>query len=129
MGRKDTPDAGGLTPTCDGRKSWCIGNVLVAVRNAFADRDAGGRGNQTFDLRTTMHTVTAIEAAMLDLLGQFLGVPVAALLGDGQQRTEVPVLGYLFYVGDRNRTDLPYGSEPDAGGFPLQSNSCAVYRP
>ena len=90
-------------------------NVLLAVRNAFADRDAGGRGNQTFDLRTTVHTVTAIEAAMLDLLGQFLGVPVAALLGDGQQRTEVPVLGYLFYVGDRNRTDLPYGSEPDAG--------------
>ncbi len=90
-------------------------NVLLAVRNAFADRDSGGRGNQTFDLRTTIHTVTAIEAAMLDLLGQFLGVPVAALLGEGQQRAEVPVLGYLFYVGGRSRTDLPYRSEPEAG--------------
>ena len=89
-------------------------NVLLAVRNAFAERDAAGRGNQTFDLRTTIHVVTAIEAAMLDLLGQFLRVPVAALLGDGQQRTEVPVLGYLFYVGDRKRTDLPYKSEPGA---------------
>ena len=89
-------------------------NVLLAVRNAFADRDAGGRGIQTFDLRTTIHAVTAIEAAMLDLLGQFLGVPVAALLGEGQQRTEVPVLGYLFYVGDRRRTDLPYRTEPEA---------------
>jgi glucarate dehydratase len=24
------------------------------------------------------------------------------------------VLGYLFYIGDRNKTDLPYPSEPDA---------------
>jgi glucarate dehydratase len=52
--------------------------------------------------------VTAIESAMLDLLGKHLGVPVAELLGDGQQRAEVPVLGYLFFVGDRTKTDLPY---------------------
>jgi glucarate dehydratase len=58
--------------------------------------------------------VTAVESALLDLLGQFLGVPVAALLGDGQQRESVAMLGYLFYVGDRARTDLPYRSEPDA---------------
>jgi glucarate dehydratase len=89
-------------------------NVLNSVRRQFADRDAGGRGLQTFDLRTTIHAVTAIEAAMLDLLGQFLGVPVAALLGDGQQRESVEVLGYLFYVGDRGRTDLPYRDESAA---------------
>jgi len=89
-------------------------NVLGAVRRQFADRDRGGRGAQTFDQRTTIHAVTALEAALLDLLGQFLGVPVAALLGDGIQRTEVPVLGYLFYVGDRTRTGLDYPSEPDA---------------
>ena len=81
----------------------------------FADRDAGGRGQQTFDLRTTIHAVTAIESALLDLLGQHLGVPVAALLGEGQQRDAVEMLGYLFYVGDRAKTDLPYASEPDAG--------------
>jgi glucarate dehydratase len=57
--------------------------------------------------------VTAVESALLDLLGQHLQVPVAALLGDGQQRDKVDVLGYLFYVGDRSRTDLPYRSEPD----------------
>ena len=89
-------------------------NILLAVRNQFADRDAAGRGQQTFDLRITIHAVTALEAALLDLLGQFLNVPVAALLGDGQQRDAVEMLGYLFYVGDRNRTDLPYRSEPDA---------------
>ncbi|ACS84653.1 glucarate dehydratase [Musicola paradisiaca] len=88
-------------------------NVMTAVRNQFADRDASGRGLQTFDLRTTIHVVTGIEAAMLDLLGQFLNVPVAALLGDGQQRDAVEMLGYLFYIGDRNKTDLPYQSQPD----------------
>src|SRR4029077_9124962 len=58
--------------------------------------------------------VTAIEAALLDLLGHSLGVPVAALLGEGQQRNAVETLGYLFYIGDRNKTDLPYLSEPHA---------------
>src|SRR6185312_3045793 len=89
-------------------------NVLGEVGRRFADRDSGGRGLQTFDLRTTVHVQAALECALLDLLGQHLGVPVAALLGEGQQRDAVQVLGYLFFVGDRTRTDLPYASEPDA---------------
>jgi len=52
---------------------------------------------------------------LLDLLGQFLGVPVAALLGEGQQRTSVAVLGYLFFVGDRRKTDLPYKEQRNDG--------------
>jgi glucarate dehydratase len=90
-------------------------NILNAMRTTFADRDLGGRGQQTFDLRTTIHAVTAVESALLDLLGQFMNVPVAALLGEGQQRDAVEMLGYLFYVGDRNKTPLAYRSEPDAG--------------
>ena len=88
--------------------------VLQQVQKTFADRDSGGRGLQTFDLRTTIHAVAAIESAFLDLLGQHLGVPVAALLGEGQQRESVEMLGYLFFVGDRRKTNLPYASEPDA---------------
>jgi glucarate dehydratase len=82
--------------------------ILNAMRMKFSDRDVGGRGLQTFDLRVAIHAVTAVESALLDLLGQFLDVPVAALLGDGVQRTSVPVLGYLFYIGDRKKTNLPY---------------------
>ena len=36
-----------------------------------------------------VHALTAIETAFLDLLGKHLHVPVAALLGDGQQREKV----------------------------------------
>ncbi len=90
-------------------------SILQKVRRQFADRDAGGRGLQTFDLRTTIHAVTAIESALLDLLGQHLEVPVAALLGEGQQREAVEILGYLFFIGDRAKTDLPYAAEPQAG--------------
>jgi glucarate dehydratase len=89
-------------------------NILQSIRTTFAERDAGGRGAQTFDLRTTVHAVTAIECALLDLLGQHLGVPLADLLGEGRQRDSVEVLGYLFFIGDRTATDLPYASEPDA---------------
>ncbi|UIL53254.1 glucarate dehydratase [Pantoea agglomerans] len=95
-------------------------NILSLVRTTFADRDASGRGMQTFDLRTTIHVVTGIEAAMLDLLGQHLGVNVATLLGDGQQRDRVEMLGYLFYVGDRRKTSLPYQSQ--------ESDPCDWYR-
>ena len=82
--------------------------LLQDVQHRFADRDSGGRGQQTFDLRTTIHAVTAIESALLDLLGQHLSVPVAALLGEGQQRDAVEMLGYLFFIGDKRKTDLPY---------------------
>ncbi len=94
-----------------------IGNVqavLNRMQKTFADRDSGGRGLQTFDLRTTVHAVTAVESALLDLLGQELNLPVAALLGEGQQRSSVEMLGYLFFVGDRTKTDLPYRTEHDA---------------
>ncbi|AOS78475.1 MULTISPECIES: glucarate dehydratase [Hydrogenophaga] len=90
--------------------------VLRELQTRFADRDSGGRGQQTFDLRTAIHAVTAVESALLDLLGQHLEVPVAALLGEGQQRESVEMLGYLFFVGDRTKTPLPYAdpaSEPD----------------
>lgn len=72
------------------------------------------RGQQTFDLRTGVHVVTAIEAPLLDLLGKYLDVPAAALMGDGVQRERVRFLSCLFYVGDRKKADLPYAEEPDS---------------
>jgi len=100
-------------------------HLLQAVHKTFADRDSGGRGLQTFDLRTTIHAVTAVESALLDLLGQHLDVPVAALLGEGQQRDAVEMLGYLFFVGDRTKTALPYATNPQADGAWF---SCATKR-
>ncbi|MFW7343219.1 glucarate dehydratase [Pollutimonas sp. H1-120] len=109
--RKTLEDAAELAV---GKPIGAYNAVLTAMRERFADRDSGGRGKQTFDLRVAIHAVAAVESALLDLLGQYLGVPVAALLGEGQQREAVQMLGYLFYVGDRRKTDLPYRSEPDA---------------
>jgi len=91
-----------------GRRLGDWNAILLQVGKTFADRDAGGRGLQTFDLRTTVHVQAALECALLDLLGQHLEVPVCALLGEGQQRDKVEMLGYLFYIGDRKKTSLPY---------------------
>lgn len=117
----EVPGGDKIRQTLDDARKLVVGQsiggyhrILNNVRTRFADRDAAGRGLQTFDLRITIHAVTALEAALLDLLGQHLGVPVAELLGEGQQRDAVEMLGYLFYIGDRRRTDLPYRSEPDA---------------
>ena len=114
----EVPGGERIRQTLDDTREWVVGQslgqvqaLLQRIQAQFADRDAGGRGQQTFDLRTTIHAVTAVEAALLDLLGQHLGVPVAALLGEGQQREAVEMLGYLFYVGDRRKTGMPYASD------------------
>lgn len=100
-------------PLIKDRKIGLYNSVLNEIRTRYSSEDNQGRGLQTFDQRVMIHAVTAVEAAMLDLLGQHLDVPVAALLGDGQQRSEIDVLGYLFYIGDRNKTDLPYQRSKD----------------
>lgn len=121
VGVGEVPGGEGIRKTLEDARSILVGQpvgnynaLLNQVRRAFADRDSGGRGLQTFDLRITIHAVTALESALLDLLGQHLGVPVAALLGEGQQRDAVEMLGYLFFVGDKDKTDLGYRDERDA---------------
>ncbi|KOG19113.1 enolase C-terminal domain-like protein [Streptomyces viridochromogenes] len=113
-GEKITQTLRDAEPLVVGARVGDYKRILRTIEATFADRDSGGRGAQTFDLRTTVHAVTAVESALLDLLGQHLEVPVAALLGDGQQRDAVRVLGYLFYVGDPDRTDLDYVRDPDS---------------
>ncbi|GGJ72098.1 glucarate dehydratase [Virgibacillus salexigens] len=115
VGVGEVPGGKGIRKTLKDTEKLVIGssignynNLLKKVKESFAERDVYGRGEQTFDLRITIHAVTALEAALLDLLGKHLNVPVAALLGEGQQRDKVKMLGYLFYIGDRNKTDLPY---------------------
>ena len=117
----EVPGGEKIRQTLEDARTLVVGQAIGAhqglldrIQRAFADRDSGGRGLQTFDLRTTIHAVTAIESALLDLLGQHLDVPVAALLGEGQQRDAVEMLGYLFYVGDRRRTGLAYAHDPGA---------------
>ncbi|HST81322.1 MAG TPA: enolase C-terminal domain-like protein [Kineosporiaceae bacterium] len=116
LGVGEVPGGTKITTTLQDCRAIVVGasianyrEILNRIRIEFADRDAGGRGLQTFDLRTTIHAVTAVESAFLDLLGKFLELPVAALLSsDGQQRDSVRMLGYLFYIGDRHKTDLDY---------------------
>jgi glucarate dehydratase len=110
------------TPLVVGRESRDFDAVLNAVQERFGDQDAAGRGQQTFDLRVAIHAMTAIESALLDLLGQSLEVPLAALLEQGVQRASVPVLGYLFYVGDSRKTNLDYrrAGESASGWFRLR---------
>src|SRR5512133_2560873 len=58
--RKTIEDAHGLVV---GKALGDHQTVLQEMQRQFAGRDAGGRGLQTFDLRTTIHAVTAVECA------------------------------------------------------------------
>ena len=116
--REDPPDAGRRA------RPLVVGQAIGAYNerarrraaSSFADRDAGGRGLQTFDLRTTIHVRRRSNAPLLDLLGQFLGVPVAALLGEGQQRDIGRDAG-LPVLRRRPQEDrlCPIVSEPERG--------------
>jgi glucarate dehydratase len=114
----EVPGGPAITSTLSAARELVVGArvgdhdvVLRAVGERFGEWDAVGRGRQTFDQRVTVHVRAAIETALLDLLGQLLGLPLAALLGDGRQRTWVPALGYLFFVGDAASTGLDYRDE------------------
>ena len=74
-------------------------------------------------LQISQHTgETVLPVADLRLLAQgghdILEVKArrCELLGEGQQRSSVPILGYLFFVGDRTRTNLPYVNPEDETG-------------
>ena len=108
-------------PLVVGTRLGRYNRTLNGIRDAIANKNVSGQQYQVtseaeaqvlkqpheINLRLE-NVVTAVEAALLDLLGQHLGVPVCELLGTGQQRDSVPMLAYLFYIGDRNRTDLAY---------------------
>ena len=113
-GEKITAALNQVKPIVVGSKLSSYKQTLLQVKEALGDQESDVRGQQTFDLRTGIHVVTAVEAPLLDLLGKFLEVPVASLLGDGQMRDKVKVLGYLFYVADPDKTDLPYLREKDS---------------
>jgi len=122
MGVGEVPGGQKITTALEECRNMVVGTsigeykdtLLMIKKYLEAKGEKDVRGAQTFDSRTGVHVVTAVEAPLLDLLGKYLNVPVASLLGEGKQRDKVRVLGYLFYVGDRNKTDLPYASEPDS---------------
>ena len=104
----------------------CYNSTLNRIRRTFACGRAAHQATvhkvtsdaearvlaQPHEINLRMdNVITGVEAALLDLLGQHLGVPVCELLGTGKQRDAVRMLSYLFYVGDRRKTDLPYGDE------------------
>ncbi|WP_416190316.1 enolase C-terminal domain-like protein [Neisseria sp. CCUG17229] len=101
-------------PHVEGRPISILNRIVNDMHNGYLndDYETFGKGAWTFELR--VNAVAALEAALLDLMGQFLNVPVAELLAGGQQRDEVTVLGYLFYIGDDKITDLPY-QQPRSG--------------
>ena len=70
-------------------------------------------GLQTFDLRTTIHVVTGIEAAMLDLLGQHLGVNVASCWATANSAAKWKCSATCSLSATTNSTPLPYQSQPD----------------
>ena len=79
-----------------GRYRAILGAIHRGGKKAEGD---DGEGIQTLDISKLKFVVKAewaIECALLDLLGQHLGVPVCELLAEGKQRDKVEVLGYLF---------------------------------
>ena len=96
-----------MKPLVEGQQVSRYRKVLQQIHR-LADPAAQdtGEGIQTLDISRLKYVVKsewAVECAMMDLFGQFLGVPMCELLGEGQQRKEVEMLGYLFYVSDKSR--------------------------
>lgn len=115
QGVGEAPGGETIRQTLESFRDLVVGKSLGQLKNTVyqahtnhqaADFDTFGKGAWTFELR--VNAVAALETALYDLLGQFMGVPVCDLLGPGRQRDAITVLCYLFYIGDAGKTDLPY---------------------
>ena len=126
-GMGEVPGGAGILRALEGSVARVVGTrigqynrTLAAVRDAIAGKTPGQQHQVTSAAEAAVlkqpheinlrldNVITAIESALLDLLGQHLGVPMCELLGTGRHRDAVPMLAYLFYIGDRERTDLGY---------------------
>ncbi len=97
-----------LIPLVEGRQIGAYRHILQDVHAIYDNTRNGGDDLQTLDiskLKFVVKTEWALECALLDLFGQFLGLPMAELLGEGKQRDEVEILGYLFYVSDKAKAE------------------------
>lgn len=109
-----------VKPLVEGQPIANYRQILQKIHK-LSNPNAGDGGDiQTLDiskLKFVVKSEWAIECAMMDLMGQFLGVPMCQLLGEGQQRKEVEMLGYMFYVSDKNKVpagDFQYLDESDS---------------
>ena len=104
-------------PFVVGRQISEYRSILKTLTDRHNNRSRNSEGLQNLslaNLKDVVHSETAVESALLDLWGKFLNMPVCELLGDGRQREDVVVLGYLFYQADKNKTDLPYIDESNS---------------
>lgn len=96
-----------IRPLVEGAPVACYRQVLQRIHKLTGAKENGAKGSdgiQTLDiskLKFVVRSEWAVECAMLDLMGQFVGQPLCQLLGEGRQRDKVEVLGYLFYVSDK----------------------------
>ena len=109
-------------PVVEGSKLGQYKNTVLACQHLLEEQMKTGAATSVSDPKTAhgqifskvTNVLTGVETPLLDLLAKHMEVPVAALLGDGQVREDVRFLAYLFYVGDRKKTDLPYLHDDDA---------------
>lgn len=101
-------------PSVVGRRISEYRSIVTSLTDRHNRQYRNSEGLQNLslsNLKNVVHSETAIESALLDLWGKHLNLPVCDLIGDGRQRDDVVILGYLFYQADRRKTDLPYIDE------------------
>lgn len=109
------------TPLVEGSKLGQYKNTVLAcqhmledqMRQQAANAPAGAETAHAQVFKKVTNVLAGVDTSLLDILAKHMEVPVAALLGDGQGRDSVRFLAYLFYVGDRTKTTLPYVHDDD----------------
>lgn len=84
----------GITKVLEDSEKLVVGSEIRDYKDTLRNvkeslrSETDVRGQQTYDLRTGVHVVTGIEAPLLDLLGKYLGLPVASSLGKASNVTK-----------------------------------------
>lgn len=102
-------------PLVEGSKLGQYKNTELACQHMLEDQmrqqatsaPAGAETAHAQIFKKVINVLTGVETPLLDILAKHMGVPVAALLGDGQVRESVRFLAYLFYGAIAPRPTCP----------------------
>lgn len=90
--------------------------ILQRIQERHGTGARERRGEASFDRRTLVHVLSAVEVACLDAAGKATGRRVCDLLG-GAVRERVPFAAYLFYKERGAGGELGFGVDPRATGW------------
>ncbi len=108
-----------------GQDPFQLNAIQLALFDRFGEEGAQERGVSPWDKRRIVHVNSAVEVALLDIMGKATNRPVCDLIG-GRVRERAEFSAYLFYKYEGAGGELEFETDPNATGWAAARQKAAV---